>query len=226
MGNEFYLSDGKNFAATNPIKPSEFLRVDSKEIATRFSYRQAKSLTQKSKKGNAWLRNCQIVPATVEAKKDRISPNYKGRGDMFTGSRDVEIKEEVLTEIMEEVQNVLNLTAWDADVITKKRNYLLDIQSKCDSGLSDVDHALQKYSRDHNGKRPAAHKVAKICYMVIEIRCLRERIKECLRYLDAFQAANQNKYSLSALQYALEDVKHQEYKGRTDYYKQVIDILQ
>ena len=42
--------------------------------------------------------------------------------------------------------------------------------SKYDSAESDVLHSLEKYKIDHNGKNPQAHKMAKIAYLLDEIR--------------------------------------------------------
>ena len=97
--------------------------------------------------------------------------------------------------------------------------------SKCDSAESDINHALEKYKKIHNGKKPQAHKMAKIGYMLDEIRDKHKHIKQCQRYIKVMQDAITYNYTIEKLKLELTKAKHTEYKGRTEYYQMALDLL-
>ena len=97
--------------------------------------------------------------------------------------------------------------------------------SKYDSAESDIVHALQKYKEDNNGKKAQAHKMAKIAYLLDEIREKHENIKQCLDYIEVFEAAITHRYTLEKLKLEIAKAKHVEYKGRTEYYQKALEML-
>lgn len=97
--------------------------------------------------------------------------------------------------------------------------------SKYDSAESDIVHALQKYKEDNNGKKAQAHKMAKIAYLLDEIREKHKNIKQCLDYIEVFEDAITYKYTLEKLKLEIAKAKHVEYKGRTEYYQKALEML-
>ena len=104
------------------------------------------------------------------------------------------------------------------------KNQLQIEESKCDSAESDVKHALQKYRGEHN-KKPQAHKMAKLGYILEEIRLKREKVKLCIRYVDVMKNAITERYTLDRLKLELSKVGNKEYKGRTVYWEIANAIL-
>ena len=93
--------------------------------------------------------------------------------------------------------------------------------SKYDSAESDIVHALQKYKEDNT----QAHKMAKIAYLLDEIREKHKNIKQCLDYIEVFEDAITYKYTLEKLKLEIAKEKHVEYKGRTEYYQKALEML-
>ena len=62
--------------------------------------------------------------------------------------------------------------------------------SKYDSAESDIEHALQKYKEDNNGKKPQVHKMAKIGCLLDEVRDKHKNIKQCIDYIKVMEDAN------------------------------------
>ena len=106
------------------------------------------------------------------------------------------------------------------------KNLLNTELSKCDSAESDINHALEKYKKIHNGKKPQAHKVAKIGYLLDDIRDKHKRIKQCIRYVQVMQDAIVKGYNIEKIKLELSKVTSDDYKGRTEYWKMANDILE
>ena len=88
------------------------------------------------------------------------------------------------------------------------------------SAESDINHALEKYKEDNHGKKPQAHKIAKIGYLLDDIRDKHKKIKQCIwLYQNVMQNAGTYKYSLEKIKQEISKVKYVEYKGRTKYFK-------
>lgn len=98
--------------------------------------------------------------------------------------------------------------------------------SICDSGESDVKHALEKYKEVHNGRKPQAHKVAKLGYLLDELRDRHKRIKLCIRYIQIMEDAITYKYTINKIKYELSKAQNCEYKGRTQYWAIAQEILE
>ena len=92
-------------------------------------------------------------------------------------------------------------------------------------GESDIKHALQKYREDNNGKKPQAHKMAKVGYLLDDIRNKHKNIKQCLNYIRVMQDAITYKYDIGKIKFELSKAKYSEYKGRTEYYEMALDLL-
>lgn len=67
--------------------------------------------------------------------------------------------------------------------------------------------------------------MAKIGYMLTEIRSKRRNVKQCIDYIKVMQEGITYKHNISRLKDDLLKAEHVDYKGRTDLYKVALDIL-
>ena len=111
-------------------------------------------------------------------------------------------------------------------ILNTYKNQLNIMLSECDSGESDVKHALERYKEIHNGKKPQAHKVAKLGYLLDDLRDKHKKIKQCIRYIEVMQDAINNSYTIEKLKLELSKVKSREYNGRTKYWQIAQEILE
>ena len=119
----------------------------------------------------------------------------------------------------------MGLAGWSMEQLKTYEEELNIGLSKYDSAESDIEHALQKYKEDNDGKKPQAHKMAKIGYMLDEIRDKHKHIKQCQRYIKVMQDAITYNYTIEKLKLELTKAKYSDYKGRTEYYQKALDIL-
>lgn len=220
----FILTDGKYYVGENPMKSGEYIKVSSPLQAKDFTYKQAKSMLQNSKKKLAWVRKFQML--NTETKEVNKEAKFKkGNGGAYIGTNDIDFDEKILKDIYEETNSILGLAGWSATQIKTFKQHLSNALSKYDSAESDIGHALQKYKEDSGGKNPQAHKMAKIGYLLDEIRDKHKNIKQCLLYLDVMENAIQFGYSIEKIKLELAKAKHVEYEGRTEYYQIALDLL-
>lgn len=222
-GKMFILSDGKNYVMENPLKMGEYLSTTSPVQATEFSYKQARGLQQRKGKKYSWIREYQMVDTNTG--ESLIKSNYKGNGGVYVGDKDIDFDESILGKIVEETESILGLAGWDAQQLNTYKNLLEAALSKYDSAESDISHALQKYKEDNNGKKPQAHKIAKIGYLIDDIRDKHKKIKQCLNYIRVMQDAITYKYDIGKIKLELSKAKYSDYKGRTEYYEIALEIL-
>lgn len=223
MGTYFLVSGGR-YVYENLRRPGEYLLTDEIALAKEFSYKQAKGLVQRGKNKSAWLRNCQLVDVESGIESNQ-SLHYQGSGGAYIGENDVNLDLNVIEEIEREAQKIMEISGWDAKKMSTYKNQLEIALSKTDSEISDVTHALEAYMREHDGKRPPAHKIAKITYLLMDVLTRRRNIKECREKISTMLDANTYKYDLAKLKSELSKIKHTEYKGRTDTYSVAMKIL-
>ena len=220
----FILTDGKNYVMENPMKIGEYLATTSPIKAKQFTYKQARSLVQRGGKKLSWLKGYQLVDLETGKESDK-SLNYRGNENVHIGNN-LPFDDSILDKIIEESNSIIGLAGWDIEQLNTYEN-LLNIQlSECDSGESDINHALEKYKEDHKGKKPQAHKIAKIGYMLDDIRDRHKKIKQCLRYIRVMENAITYQYSIGKIKLELSKVKSGEYKGRTEYWNAALKILE
>lgn len=219
----YYLSDGKNYVMENPYKTGEFLLTTSIVKAKKFTYKQAKNLKNRKGKKFTQFHSLDLInDETGEVETHLV--NQKGNGGAYIGTNDVEFDDEILDKIISETKSILGLAGWNTMQLNTYKNQLQIEESKCDSAESDVKHALQKYREEHN-KKPQAHKMAKLGYILEEIRLKREKVKLCIRYVDVMKNAITERYTLDRLKLELSKVENKEYKGRTVYWEIANAIL-
>ena len=220
----FILTDNKNYVMENPMKSGDYISTTSPVQATEFTYKQAQSLRQRRGKKFSWMRDFQMVNVDT-GETTKVSPYYKGNAGAFIGENDIDFDESILDKIVTESNSILGLAGWDKIQLDTYKNILNAALSKYDSAESDVEHALQKYKEDNDGKKPQAHKMAKVGYLLDEIRDKHKRIKQCLGYVQVMQDAITYKYDIGKIKLELSKAKHVEYKGRTEFYEIALDIL-
>lgn len=219
----FILTDGKNYVMENPMKIGNYMSTTSPVQAKKFTYKQAKSILQNRKKSLSWLKEYQMVNDESGQIKNK---NYKGNGGVFVGENDIDFEDNIIDLIYQETKSIVGLAGWS---ITQLKTYEEKLNiglSKYDSAVSDIEHALQKYKEDNNGKKPQAHKMAKLCYLLDEVRDKHKHIKQCLSYVKVMEDAITYSYTLEKLKLELTKARHNTYQGRTEYYQMALKLLE
>lgn len=220
----FILTDGKNYVMENPIKQGAYMSTTYPVKAKEFTYKQARSLLNSRSKKMAWIKSYHIVNQdNGEMCDDSI--NYKGNGGAYIGAKDIDFDDNIIDLIYDETKSIVGLAGWSMDQLKTYENELNIGLSKYDSAESDIEHALQKYKEDNNGKKPQAHKMAKIGYLLDEIRDKHKHIKQCLNYIKVMENAITYNYTIEKLKLELIKAKHSDYKGRTEYYQLALELL-
>lgn len=179
---------------------------------------------QNRNKKLGWIKNFAIYnDETGELAKTSV--NYNGNGNVFVGENDFDFDYSVLDVITCETNSIIGLAGWSMTQLKTYEEMLNNELSKIDSADSDIRHALEKYKEDNNGKNAQAHKMAKIGYLLGEIRDKHKCIKQNLRYIQVMQDAIEQKYTIEKLKLELVKAKSGEYKGRTEYYQMALNIL-
>lgn len=156
---------------------------------------------------------------------DKRGKYRKGNGGAFFNS-DVDFDESIIDTVYTEAKSLMGLAGWSMTQLKTYEEELYIGLSKFDSAESDLEHALQKYKEDNNGKKPQAHKMAKFGYLLDEIRDKHKHIKQCLDYVRVMEDAITYSYTIEKLKLELTKAKHTEYKGRTEYYQIALDLLE
>lgn len=220
----FILTDGKNYVMENPFRQGDYLSTTSPVQAKEFPHKQqARALLQRKGNKYLWLKGFQIVD--IDTGKKLKQSNYKGNGGVYIGKNDIDFDDSILKKIISESKSILGLAGWDNQQLETYKNTLQVAQSKFDSAESDILHTLQKYREDNNGKKPQAHKMAKIGYLLDDVRNKRKDVKQCLNYIKVMQDAIRYKYDIGKIKLELSKARYSEYKGRTKYYEMALDIL-
>lgn len=221
----FILTDGKNYVMENPMKVGQYISTTSPVQAKEFTYKQARSLLQNKKKSLGWVKTFHMVNQDT-GQSCELLKNYKGNAGVYIGENDIEFDDAIITLIYEETKSIIGLAGWSMNQLKTYEEILNIGLSKYDSAESDINHALQKYKEDNNGKKPQAHKMAKIAYLLDEIRDKHKNIKQCLRYIQVMEDAITYNYTIEKIKLELTKARNEEYKGRTEYYQMALDMLE
>lgn len=221
----FILTDGKNYIMKNPVKKGVYIATSTAAMAKEFTYKQARTILNNRSKKMSWIKNYYMVNKE-NGQVTETSPLYKGRAGIYVGENDIEFDDTIIIKIYHETETITGLAGWSLNQIKTYKEQLKIGLSKYDSAVSDIEHALQKYKKVKNGKKPQAHKAAKIGYLLEEIRSKHENIKQCLDYIQVFENAIINNYTIEKIKLELTEAQHKEYRGRTEYYKIALEILE
>ena len=221
----FILTDGKNYVMENPMKIGEYISTTSPVQAKEFTYKQARSLLQNKKKSLSWIKHFYMVNQESGDETNNNVRNYKGNSGVYIGENDIEFNDNIIDLIYKETSSLIGLAGWSMMQLETYEKELNVGLSKYDSALSDINHALQKYKEDNHGKKPQAHKMSKVGYLLDEVRDKRKHIKQCIRYVQVMKNAITHGYTLEKIKLELVKVKNKDYQGRTEYYQMALDIL-
>lgn len=221
----FILTDGKNYVMENPMKQGAYISTTSSVQAKEFTWKQARTLLQNKKKSMSWIRTYNAVNQDTGV-IDKNVKCYKGNGNIYIGENDIEFDESIIDKIYAETKSIIGLAGWSMTQIKTYKEELYSGLSKYDSAESDIVHALQKHKEDNEGKKAQAHKMAKVGYLLDEVRDKHKHIKQCLDYISVLEDAITYGYTLEKIKLELTKAKHTEYKGRTEYYQKALDLLE
>lgn len=220
----FILTDGKNYIMENPVKQGVYISTSSPIMAKEFSFKQARTVLNNRSKKMKWIGSYYMVDKET-GQVSETSASYKGNGGVYIGENDIKFDDSIITKIYDETKTMAGLAGWSMAQLKIYEEQLNIGLSKYDSAVSDIEHALQKYKEDNDGKNPQAHKAAKIGYLLGEIRDKHENIKQCMDYIQVFKNAITYNYTIEKIKLELMKAKHAEYQGRTEYYQIALEIL-
>lgn len=221
----FILTDGKNYVMENPMKLGEYMSTTSPIQAKEFTYKQARKLLQNKKKSISWIKSYHMVEQETGEITSTNAKNYKGNGGVYIGKNDIEFDDSIIDLIYEETSSLMGMAGWSMTQLKTYEEKLNVGLSKYDSAESDIKHALQKYKEDNDGKKPQAHKMSQLGYLLDEIRDKHKNIKQCQNYVRVMEDAITYRYTLEKIKLELVKAKHTDYQGRTEYYQKALDIL-
>lgn len=164
----YILTDGKNYVMDDPIHPGRVMYSTSPVNAKKFTFKQARALLNNKSKKLSWIRSFNMVDDSSGeeiAKQEVRSRSNKG---IFVGKNDIDFDISILDQIMQETNNLLGIAGWNMAQLTTYQNMLSTALSKYDSAEADIEHALQTYKEESGGKKPQAHKMAKVGYKIDE----------------------------------------------------------
>ena len=219
----YILSDGKNYVMENPMRVGEYLQTTSPIQAKEFNFKQAKTLLNNRSKKMSWIKKYYMINQET-MKVDKKSKYIKSNAGMYLDNT-MDFDDNIIDLIYQETKSIIGLAGWSMEQLKTYEEELNIGLSKYDSAESDIEHALQKYKEDNNGKKPQAHKMAKIGYMLDEIRDKHKHIKQCQRYIKVMQDAITFNYTIDKIKLELTKAKNSDYKGRTEYYQMALDLL-
>lgn len=220
----FILTDGKSYVMENPMRQGTYISTTSPVQAKEFTWKQARTLLNSRSKKMSWIRSFNIVNRDT-GKIDKDAKYYKGNGGVYVGEKDIEFDMSIIDKIYQESNSIIGLAGWSMDQLNTYEKMLNIGLSKYDSAESDIKHALQKYREDNDGRKAQAHKMAKIAYLLDDIRDRRKNIKQCLHYIDVMKNAITYGYTIEKIKIELIKARHEEYKGRTEYYQMALKLL-
>lgn len=220
----YILTDGKNYVMENPVQQGNYISTTYAVKAKEFTYKQARSLLQNKNKKLSWIHAFHMVNHKT-GESDTSSKNSKSNAGVFIGKNDIDFDYSIVEEIYRETKSIIGLAGWSMTQLETYEETLRNGLSKYDSAESDIEHALQKYKEDNNGKKPQAHKMAKIGYLLDDIRDKHKNIKQCLNYIKVMKDAITYSYTIEKIKLELTKAKYVEYKGRTEYYQIALELL-
>lgn len=220
----FILTDGKNYIMENPCKQGVYISTSSPVMAKEFSYKQARTVLNNKSKKMKWVSTYYMVDKETGEVSD-TSKAYNGNGNVYIGKNDIEFDESIISQIYMEADAMTGIAGWSMTQLKTYESQLKMALSKYDSAESDIAHAIQKYKEDNSGKKAQAHKMAKVGYLLDEVRDKHKNIKQCLNYIQVFENAITYNYTIEKIKLELVKARHVEYKGRTEYYQKAIDLL-
>lgn len=198
------------------MKVGEYLSTTSPIQAKEFTYKQARALLQNKKKPLSWIKSMHMIN-TETGKTEENIPKYSNEG-IFCGDKDFEFDESIIHTIMDEVNSILGLAAWD---INQLNTYI----SMLNQGVQYYDNAIQDIKHARLDKRPPAHIRTKIDGIMNDLEEKRRDVKQTRNYIEILLKAIKEQWTIGKIKADLSKAKYIPYKGRTKYYEMVEDLL-
>lgn len=220
----FILTDGKNYVMENPMKQGFYISTTSPIQAKEFTWKQARSLLNNRSKKLSWIKSYNMVSQDT-GEIDKNAKYCKGNGGAYLGENNIEFDDSIIEKIFMETKSIIGLAGWSMTQLKTYEEELAIGLSLYDSAESDIKHAMEKHREDNNGKKAQAHKMAKIGYLLDDVRNKRRNIKQCLDYIEVLKNAITYGYTIEKVKLELTKARHSEYKGRTEYYKMALELL-
>lgn len=192
----YILTDGKNYVMDDPIHPGRVMYSTSPVNAKKFTFKQARALLNNKSKKLSWIRNFNMVDDSSGEEVAEQEVRSRSNKGVFVGKNDIDFDISILDQIMQETTNLLGVAGWNMAQLTTYQNMLSTALSKYDSAEADIEHALQTYKEESGGKKPQAHKMAKVGYLLDDVRDKHKRIKQCQCYIKVMQDAITYHYTL------------------------------
>ena len=204
------LSNGIWFVVRDP-KTSRYRKTLREDKATQFSEKEATDLLRSKKPQYNWLKSddYQVVPIVSVEK----SVYAKSKSGIYMG-----LHMEENHDIEMEVDKIKSCQLWDIHALEMKENELSEAQSYYDSALSDVLHLLEV----HN---PPAHTRTKIYKILQDLRVAHTKTNKELKYIRIMKRGIEEKWTFQKLQSEINGAEYKDYKGRTDYFNKVLELL-
>lgn len=221
----YILTDGKNYVMDDPIHPGRVMYSTSPVNAKKFTFKQARALLNNKSKKLSWIRSFNMVDDSSGEKIAEQEVRSRSNKGIFVGKNDIDFDVSILDQIMQETNNLLGIAGWNMAQLTTYQNMLSTALSKYDSAEADIEHALQTYKEESGGKKPQAHKMAKVGYLLDDVRDKHKRIKQCQCCIKVMQDAITYHYTLEKLKLELSKATYEKYQGRTEYYDLALDML-
>lgn len=213
----YILTDGKNYVMENPMQIGKYLSTTSIAQASKFTYKQARAILNSKKSSMKFCKNYTMLDCDT-GEESALSANYRGNADIYTGDNKIDFDESILDDIFSETDGILGLAAWDKNQLETYKTMLNSALSYYDSAISDIVHAIEKSS-------PPAHIRTKIYGVLQDVREKHTKVKQCIRYIEILNDAITYKYDLGKIKLEISKAKYVEYRGRTDYYKMIMDMV-
>ena len=120
----FILTDGKNYVMENPMKSGEYMITTSSSMAKEFTYKQARSLVQNSRKKYSWIKKYNLIDVDTGQKSDK-SLYYRGNANVYIGDES-NFDYALLDKINSEANSILGLNNFKRREIIKLCNIVVD----------------------------------------------------------------------------------------------------
>lgn len=173
----YILTDGKNYVIDDPIHPGRVMYSTSPVNAKKFTFKQARALLNNKSKKLSWIRSFNMVDDSSGEEVQEQEVKSKSNKGVFVGKNDIDFDISILDQITREANSLLGIAGWSMNQLNTYQNLLAAGLSKYDSAISDIVHVLEEYNEKHDGKKPQAHKIAKLGYMLTDVRIIHSRIK-------------------------------------------------
>lgn len=188
----------------------QYITVTDKNKAIRFeTFDEAMKLLRSKKSALCFIKGFRVIAYDNE---------YVGRAGIYAGDKAIDIDMEIINNVENIVSDIINVPQPEKAVLEVYNDRLNEMLSFCDSALSDMEHIIEAES-------PAAHIRTKIYGIQQDLLQKRRKVKHAFNYVKVLLDSINDKWDFTLLQKKLMENDYKPYKGRTDYYNVVLEML-